>query len=91
MTTKPVRVQWDPERDVHHQPLPHRSIQVGLRGEAIEKYVHEWVIGIEDITSTVHKLADRLRQGDIDGAVQQLPTERPYLLPSDIAAVVGSD
>jgi hypothetical protein len=30
----PVRVQWDPERDLRLSPLPHRSLQLGLSGEA---------------------------------------------------------
>jgi len=29
----PVRVQWDPERDLHLQPLSYRAIQIGLSGE----------------------------------------------------------
>jgi hypothetical protein len=28
----PVRIQWDPERDVHLQPLQHRAIQIGSGG-----------------------------------------------------------
>src|ERR1700709_2436799 len=31
----PVRVQWDPDRDLHHQSLPHRAIQIGLSKEAV--------------------------------------------------------
>jgi Domain of unknown function (DUF4291) len=50
MDSKPVRVQWDPERDLHFQPLAHRSIQVGLTGDAVTKYVHEWIVNIHDVT-----------------------------------------
>ncbi len=46
----PARVQWDPERDLHHQPLPHRSLQLGLCGEATRRYADEWIVGIEDVT-----------------------------------------
>ena len=31
----PVRVQWDPERSIHLAPLPYRTIQIGLSGEAV--------------------------------------------------------
>ena len=31
----PVRIQWDPERSLKLEPLPHRSIQIGLTGEAV--------------------------------------------------------
>jgi hypothetical protein len=27
----PVRVQWDPERDLHLQPLSYRAIQIGVQ------------------------------------------------------------
>ena len=30
-----VRVQWDPERDLNHHPLPWRSIQIGLGGDPV--------------------------------------------------------
>src|SRR3954463_11356250 len=32
LATSPVRIQWDPERDLHHEPFPYRSIQIGLGG-----------------------------------------------------------
>ena len=35
----PVRIQWDPERSLQLQPLSHRSIQVGLTGDAARHYV----------------------------------------------------
>lgn len=38
--TAPVRVQWDPERDIHLEKLPFRSIQIGLSGIAVEKYTN---------------------------------------------------
>jgi hypothetical protein len=46
----PARVQWDPERDRQHNPLPYRSLQLGLGGEAAARYADEWIRGIEDVT-----------------------------------------
>lgn len=34
----PVRIQWDPERDLLLQPLEHRAIQIGLSKEAVQRY-----------------------------------------------------
>ena len=31
-----IRCQWDPERDIHGKPIGRRSIQLGIRGEAVE-------------------------------------------------------
>ena len=56
----PVRIQWDPERDIHHNPLDHRSIQIGLKGEAVKRYVNDWIVRIEDITPIAHKMYDHI-------------------------------
>jgi len=37
-SSKPVRIQWDPERNLHSQQLQHRAIQIGLSNEAVTKY-----------------------------------------------------
>jgi hypothetical protein len=50
MKSSPVRVQWDPERSLHLTELPYRSLQVGLGGESVGRYVDEWVTGLTDVT-----------------------------------------
>lgn len=82
----PVRVQWDPERDVRLEPLAWRSLQVGLGGVAVERYVDDWVVGIEDITAMVEELRERAP----DDRRSSLPIELPYPLPPEVAAVVGA-
>ena len=42
-----IRCQWDPERDVFGNPLKYRSIQLGLRGEAVKKFVHASMISFD--------------------------------------------
>jgi hypothetical protein len=86
MKISPVRVQWDPERSLHLQPLPHRSLQVGLGGQAVDRYVNEWITEITDVTGTAHTIKDLLRRGDEAAANALLPNEQPYPLPDDIAA-----
>ncbi|MFD5828221.1 DUF4291 domain-containing protein [Lentzea sp. NPDC060358] len=73
-----VRVQWDPERGLHHEALPHRSIQIGLTREAVEKYVHEWTIAITDVTPLARQVHEKVLAHDLDGARALLPPERPY-------------
>ena len=73
-----VRVQWDPERGLNHEPLPHRSIQIGLTREAVQKYVHEWTVSITDVTALARQIHERVRAHDLDGARALLPVERPY-------------
>ncbi|GEA89921.1 hypothetical protein CCE01nite_38700 [Cellulomonas cellasea] len=87
----PVRVQWDPERSLTLAPLPWRSLQVGLSGSAVDRYVDEWVTGITDVTPTVRRVRGLLLDGDVDAATAALPVERPYPLPSAVAARIGAD
>lgn len=48
-----VRLQWDPDHDPVGNKVERRAIQLGLRGETIEKYAKEWILEIEDISSFV--------------------------------------
>ena len=89
----PVRVQWDPERDLHFRALGYRSVQIGLGGEAVARYCDEWVREIRDVTDLAHRVhgevAGRgLGQGQ-DAAAELLPVERPYPVPTGIAARIG--
>lgn len=90
MKTSPVRLQWDPERTLHLQPLPHRSLQVGLGGEAVGRYVDEWTTSINDVTGAAHTIKDLLRAGDEAAAQALLPKEQPYPLPDNVAANIGA-
>ncbi|MFI1971963.1 DUF4291 domain-containing protein [Streptomyces cinnamoneus] len=76
----PARVQWDPERDLRLNPLPHRSLQLGLAGDASRRYADEWTVGITDVTALAAEVHRRVREGDLDGAASLLPDERPYPL-----------
>jgi hypothetical protein len=74
----PVRIQWDPERDLHLQPLPHRAIQIGISGEAVSLYVNQWIQQITDITDVAHAICDLVKRNELDQARARLPVERPY-------------
>jgi len=71
-----IRVQWDPERDIQGNPLPYRSLQLGLRGEAVKNYVNDWIVDITDITDYVIELKNMICNGkDI---ADYLPDEKVY-------------
>ncbi|MFE7787580.1 DUF4291 domain-containing protein [Streptomyces sp. NPDC057460] len=74
----PARVQWDPERDLHLQPLPYRSLQLGLSGEAVRRYADEWTVAIRDVTPLAHEIHAFVSGGDLDSATRLLPQERTY-------------
>lgn len=80
---KPVRVQWDPERDWRLSLIPGvRAIQIGLSGEAVERYVNDWIVRIEDVTPIARAAA-------LANAPDLLPCalERPYPVPEHLASI----
>ncbi|MDW4906650.1 DUF4291 domain-containing protein [Streptomyces sp. ADMS] len=81
-----ARVQWDPERDLRLNPLPYRSLQLGLSGEAAALYADEWIVGIEDVTPLATEVHGLVRAGRLDRAAGLLPVERPFPLDEDVLA-----
>lgn len=86
--SSPVRVQWDPERDLSLRPLGYRSIQIGLSGRAVDKYVDEWIVSIADVTEVMQKVDELLKEGAFDAAKECLPEETMYELPTDLQKVL---
>lgn len=88
---EPVRIQWDPERDLHHNALEHRAIQIGLSGEASHRYCDEWILGIEDATPLMREISALVRSAKpglvMDGL---LPLERPYPVAPELAERIGA-
>lgn len=75
-TNSPVRIQWDPERDINFQPLPYRTIQIGLSNEAVNRYVNQWIFKITDATSLARDICSLIQAGLINEAKGKLPVER---------------
>ncbi|MFJ8186239.1 DUF4291 domain-containing protein [Streptomyces sp. NPDC096105] len=87
----PARVQWDPERDLRLQPLPYRSLQLGLSGEAARLYADEWIVSMADVTPLAHTVHAHVRDGELDLARQLLPRERPYPAGDEALAHLRGD
>lgn len=82
----PTRVQWDPERDLHLNPLPHRSLQLGLAGDAARRYADEWAVSITDVTEKATAIHNLMRENDLATAESLLPEERPYPAGDELLA-----
>ena len=74
-----VRCQWDPERDIYGKPIGRRSIQLGIRGIFVEKYVNEWIVKITDITEEVKRIKQHIDKGTFTKDL--LPKEQEYIIP----------
>lgn len=73
-----VRCQFDPDRDIYGNPLPVRAIQLGLRGNMVEKYINEWIVRITDITDHVKYLKSLRDSGKL--TPDRLPQETEYII-----------
>ncbi|THV38680.1 DUF4291 domain-containing protein [Glycomyces buryatensis] len=88
LAAAPVRIQWDPERSLRLARMEHRSIQIGLSGEAVDRYVEEWIASISDVTDLARETAADVEAGRIEDAERRLPVEHPYPLSPDLATTV---
>ena len=90
LKASPVRLQWDPERDLRHRALNHRSIQIGLSGEAVGRYVDDWITAVTDVTPLMREIGAHVDADRLDQAIPLLPEETPYALPADLAKAIDA-
>ncbi|MGI4789868.1 MAG: DUF4291 domain-containing protein [Janthinobacterium lividum] len=84
-----VYVQWDPERTLRGAALDCKSIQVGISRQIIQRYVDEWITGIEDRTPLVRKMQGLIQSGQATKAKGFLPKERVYPVSAETARRLG--
>jgi hypothetical protein len=85
----PVRIQWDPERDLNLQPQQHRAIQIGLSSEAVKLYIHKWTYAITEVTDLATQIHELVEGNHYEKANSLLPDEKPFLIKNKIANKMG--
>ncbi|KAL2869480.1 uncharacterized protein BJX67DRAFT_332191 [Aspergillus lucknowensis] len=90
MKGSPVRIQWDPERDIFFAPLGYRSLQVGLGPDAVQRYISEWIVSIRDVTGSMVRIQGLIEKGDLEGAWGEVPREEEYVLDEELRRVIGA-
>ena len=85
----PVRHQWDPERNLKLGKLDRRAIQIGIRGWVVEKYVNEWIIGLEEVTKLAHDIHYAIKNNRPD--LPSVPDERVYPIDETLKNRLGSN
>ncbi len=76
-----VRLQWDPDHDPSGAKVERRALQLGLRGDVLARYAHEWISEIEDITEFVRQQHRSAQSHPYDQLV--LPKERVYAVTDE--------
>ena len=83
------RVQWDPDRNLRLGRLEHRAIQVGIQGADVERYVNEWIVGIEEVTQLAHEFEAVAKARST--TFPPVPEEREYPVPESLRRGIGMD
>lgn len=79
--------QWDPDREINGIRLERGAIQIGLRGAAIFKYVNEWIISVEDVTSLAKKVNHNIKKNI--STYDIVPELKEYTLPENLTKKLG--
>jgi hypothetical protein len=85
VTRSSVRLQWDPDHHPSGAPLERRAIQIGIRGEMLERFGRRELLEVIDLSAFVAEQRSRLASSGVDALVA--PRERVYLPAS--AAVIA--
>jgi hypothetical protein len=89
LQNSPVRIQWDPEKDILLQNLNYRSIQIGLTGIAVQHYVNDWIVSIEDIAPLCKQIHSLVLNKKTEEAKALLPLENIYPLNDHLNRIIG--
>ncbi|MBN1430327.1 MAG: DUF4291 domain-containing protein [Anaerolineae bacterium] len=81
-----VRHQWDPERALKGHKLDRRAIQIGMRGQTVRRYVHEWIISLEEVTNLAHAVKAAV---DVGQSMPVVPEERAYDVDEELGRRLG--
>lgn len=78
LALKEVRLQWDPDHDPFGSKLERRAIQLGLKGNMLERFGKTDVISIVDITPFVRKQKEMLDGGHVEKL--RIPCETEFII-----------
>jgi predicted transcriptional regulator len=71
------------------QNLNYRSIQIGLTGDAVQHYVNDWIVAIDDITPLCKQIHSLVLDKKIEEAKALLPLENIYPITDDLRKIIG--
>ena len=75
-----VRLQWDPDHNPYGAKLDRRAIQLGIRGNTLQKFNQE-IVSIEDITSFVLEQGAKVKQRNLEEL--SVMSEEVYLVKNE--------
>ncbi len=82
-----VRHQWDPDRSLRGEKLERRAIQIGIRGETVQKYVRTWIVELEEVTDLAKQIGQAVREKLKD--TPEVPAEIEYPVTKELQQRLG--
>jgi len=86
----PVIIQWDPERSLLLKKLDYCAIQIGLSGEAANRYVDQWIMKITDFTTLSREIRRLVDSSHLEDAAKLIPLENVYPISPAIWLTIGA-
>jgi len=84
-----VRHQWDPDRAITGEKLERRAIQIGIQGDTVHRYVHEWIVSLEEVTSVAKDIAQAIE--DKRRPLPVVPVEEEYSIDQVLRRRLGME
>jgi hypothetical protein len=84
LSTKNVRLQWDPDHSPYGGKLTRRALQLGLKNSTLEQFGKQQITHIEDITSFVQQQKMHVANRHLEKLV--VPQERLYAVANTTLA-----
>lgn len=66
LAQKPVRLQWDPDHDLYGKKQDRKAIQLGMKGDILERFGKEMITEIIDLTAFVKEQKKNMDSGKIN-------------------------
>jgi hypothetical protein len=73
---KPARLQWDPDHDIYGNKQERKAIQLGIKGDLLERFGKEMISEIIDLTEFVKQQKENIDSKNIRNL--QVPKEWIY-------------
>jgi hypothetical protein len=84
-----VRIQWDPGRTFTFETTKERTIQIGLCREAVDHYIEDWIVRIENLTQDFLHIEELVKTGELKGLSGVVPDEKEYPVLPQVAETLG--
>lgn len=78
---KPARLQWDPDHDIYGNKQERKAIQLGIKGDLLERFGKEMISEIIDLTEFVKQQKENIDSKNIHNL--QVPKEWVYKPKND--------